>query len=429
MINKIKNNAFARNSMILFAGTMLGSVLNYLFHLIIGRMVSVEIYGEVQSLTSLINIISVPAMTITMIATKYSAMYKATGDKVGGRKVIEYLNKKVTKFGLPVFVLAVIATPFVGKFLNIDEKLPIIILWVFMFFSFYASILNGSLAGWQKFKQVGWLGMLSAGVKLVFGIVLVKLSFGVSGVMGSFLVGAIAAYIASLVVLKFIIKAKNGKDGRIETIDFKSIKSYVMPALVGNLSINILGNIDMVMAKHNLDSVLAGQYGALTIVSKIIFFATGVIATVLFAMSAEDSQKKSNSIRIFVNASYLMIAVAVISIGAYFVMPDFILGMLFGDKYTDVSHYLGWFAILVTLFSFVNLIFQYLLSIQKTKVVYSFLVIAVICTGGILFFGKSFYAILIIASISQVSAIVVGLYFLFKKEHDSSLKTNSNQIS
>ncbi|MFC1608866.1 oligosaccharide flippase family protein [Patescibacteria group bacterium] len=424
MLDKVKNSAFARNSLILFIGTMLGSVLNYLFHLIIGRMVSVEVYGEMQSLTSLINIISVPAMTITMIATKYSAMHKASDNKVGGRKIIEYLNRKVTKFGMPVFVLAVILTPVVGDFLNIESRIPILILWVFMFFSFYASILNGSLAGWQKFKQVGWMGILSAAFKLVAGIVLVKLTFGVSGIMGSFLIGAMAAYVASLVVLRFVIKAKDGESREMELIDFSSIKSYVMPALIGNLAINILGNIDMVMAKHNLDSVLAGQYGALTIVSKIIFFATGVIATVLFAMSAEDSQKKNGSMRIFVNASILMSLVCIVSVIAYFVMPNFILGMLFGDKYTDVSHYLGWFAILVTLFSFVNLIFQYLLSVQKTKVVYSFLVIGVICALGILFFGTSFYAILMIASVSQAAAILAGLYFLFRKEQDSSLRTN-----
>lgn len=425
MLNKIKNSAFAKNSLILFVGTMLGSVLNYLFHLIIGRMVSVEVYGEVQSLTSLINIISVPAMTITMIATKYSAMHKASDDKVGGRKVIEYLNKKVTRFGMPVFVLALILTPVVGDFLNISERLPIIVLWIFMFLSFYAAILNGSLAGWQKFKQVGWMGILSAAFKLVFGIILVKLTFGVSGVMGSFLIGALAAYIASLFVLRFIIKAKNGESGKVEEIDFSSIKSYVMPALIGNLAINILGNVDMVLAKHNLDSVLAGQYGALTIVSKIIFFATGVIATVLFAMSAEDSQKKSGSIRIFINASILMSLVCAVSVMAYFLMPNFILGMLFDDKYTDVSHYLGWFAILVTLFSFVNLIFQYLLSIHRTRVVYSFLVIGIICALGILFFGSDFYDILIIASVSQISAILAGLYFLIK-EQDSSSVTSSN---
>jgi O-antigen/teichoic acid export membrane protein len=208
------------------------------------------------------------------------------------------------------------------------------------------------------------------------------------------------------------------KGEKMEKIDFSSIKRYVMPALFGNLAINILGNVDMVMAKHNLDSVAAGQYGALTIVSKIIFFATGVIATVLFAMSAEDSHKKKKSIRIFYNAMFLMLVVCAISIGAYFLMPEFILSLLFGDKYSDVSHYLGWFAVLVTLFSLVNLIFQYLLSIHKTKVVYEFLVISILLAFSVLFFGNNFYDILLIAATSQVIAILAGLRHLFGKSVD-----------
>lgn len=416
MINKIKNNAFAKNSLILFVGTMLASVLNYAFHLIVGRMVDVEVYGEVQSLTSLINIISVPAMTITMIATKYSAGFKADNDAFGCKKVMEYMSRKVTKFGLPVLIVAFAITPFLSDFLNIRGNFPLILIWLLMLSSFYLAINNGVLAGWQKFDSVSWVGFLGAFLKLFAGILLVKIGFGLNGVIGSFVIGMLASYVASIIMLRFIVSAKiDHEKGVFEEMDFGSIKQYAMPAFFGNLAINILGNIDMVMAKHNLDSIEAGQYGALTIVSKIIFFATGVIATVLFSMSAEDSHKKNDSMKIFANAAYLMMFVSLVSIAVYFVIPNFILGMLFGDKYSDVSHYLGWFAILVTLFSFVNLIFQYLLSIHKTKVVYEFLVVSVFLSVAVLFFGKDFYDILLIASVSQIIAIFVGFRYLFEK--------------
>jgi len=420
MIKKIRNSAFAKNSLVLFVGTMLASVLNYVFHLLVGRMVDVEVYGEVQSLTSLINIISVPAMTITMIATKYSAGFRADNDVLGCKKVMEYMSRKITKFGLPVFIVAMILTPFVSEFLNIESNLPLMIIWFLMLSSFYLAINNGVLGGWQKFESVSRVGVLGAVMKLFFGILLVKIGFGVNGVIGGFAIGAIASYAASIVMLRFIVSAKDDTENEeSQKVDFGSIKQYALPAFVGNLAINILGNIDMVMAKHNLESVEAGQYGALTIVSKIIFFATGVIATVLFSMSAEDSHKKNSSMRILANAAGLMLFVCVASIGAYFLLPDFILGMLFGDKYSDVSHYLGWFAILVTLFSFVNLVFQYLLSIHKTRVVYSFFAIAVVSAISIMFFGYNFYDILLIASISQILAILIGLRSLFQKEHDS----------
>jgi len=186
------------------------------------------------------------------------------------------------------------------------------------------------------------------------------------------------------------------------------------------LAINILSNADMVIAKHNLDEISAGQYGALTIVSKIIFFATGVIASVLFSMSAESDHKKGNPMTIFRNASYLMLFVSICATIIYFIFPNMVLGILFGKKYLSVSHYLGWFAIMVSLFSFTNLIFQYLLSIHKTKIVYSLLTISIIASGLILFLGKSFSAILIIGSIAQLLAIIFGFYFILRGRENSA---------
>jgi len=415
---------FARNSLILFAGTMLGNVLNYIFHLAIGRMVSVEIYGEMQSLTSLINIVSVPAMTITMIATKYAASFKAENNRAGSRIIWKYLRKKIAQYVVPIFVIVILATPFISNFLNIDSNLPLILIWTLMFVSFFASVNMGILSGWQKFKDASLIGIFGAAIKLIFGILLVKISFGLNGIVGSFMLGGIASYLASVIALRFIIKekitAKKEEEIIEKAIDFDSMRKYVLPVFVGSLAINILSNVDMVLAKHNLGAIEAGQYGALTIVSKIIFFATGIIATVLFAMSAEDNHKKNNSWKIFKNASYLMLLVSTGAVAVYFIMPKLILSLLFGNKYAEVAPYLGWFAIIVVLFSFANLIFQYLLSIHKTKISYGLLIISIVAGAFILFFVKSFYAIILITTLAQIASIVMGVYFLLENHNSKS---------
>lgn len=422
MLQKIRNNAFVKNSSILFAGTMLGSVLNYIFHLVIGRLVSIEIYGEIESITSLINIISVPAMTLMMITMKYSAGTKAEDDKEGCYKIIKYLSKKVLFYGLPIFVFTLVVTPIISDFLKIESSIPFIMVWLFMFLSFFYSINQGALQGWQKFMAVSWVGVWGAFIKLVIGVGLVWAGFGLNGAIGGFALGAVASYIASVITLKFIIKKEHCKFTSVDRVTFQSIKKYVLPVFIGNLAINILGNADMVLAKHNLDSLAAGQYGALTIVSKIIFFATGVIATVLFSMSAENSHKKNNTIIIFRNAAYFMLFVSISAVIIYFAFPNLVFGMLFGSKYFAVSSYLGWFAVMVTLFSFVNLIFQYLLSIHETKVVYSLLAISIIASTAILFLGKSISDILWIVTIAQAISIMAGLFYLFNKKKEEVSK-------
>lgn len=409
------------NSLILFSGTMFASFLNYLFHLFIGRMVSVEIYGEIESLVSLINIISVPAMTLTMVATKYAACSKADRNAGESKEIMKYLNKKIFKYGAPLFLSALIATPYLSDFMKIESDLPVIFIWVLMFLSFFGSVNNGILTGWQKFKDVSWAGIWGAVVKLVGGIVLIKVGFALNGAIGSFLLGGIASYIASIVMLKFIIRAEDKKDGDLaKKFDTSELKQYVLPAFAATLAIAILGNVDMVLAKHNLDAVTAGQFGALTIVSKIIFFATGVIGTVLFSMSAEDSHKKNNPLLIFRNAAYLMFFVAASASIIYFVFPETVLSVLFGNKYADVAGYLGWFAILVTLYSFVNLIMQYLMSIHQSKSAYAMLALAIMAALLVMFLGVNISVILGIMVAAQTAAILAGSFYIFKSTRENA---------
>ncbi len=417
MFKKIKNNVFLRNSVILFVGGMIANALNYVFHLAVGRMVSVEIYGEVESLISFVSIISVPAMALTMLATKYAACSKAENDKKSSRDLLAYLNKKVSLYFFPIFLLALIATPFLKMFLKLDSNIPLILMWISMFVSFYFSITGGILSGWQKFKEASFAGAYGAAAKLIAGIILVKLGFALNGVIGSFLLGGLVSYAASIFALRFIFKktADEKETGQKENIiDFVSLKGYVLPVFSGNLAIAIFGNVDMVIAKHNFDAVTAGQYGALAIVSKIIFCATGVIATALFSMSAENEHKKNDSIVIFRNAVLMVLAVSLASVVIYFFFPELILGLLFGNKYNEVSGLLGWFAILAAIFSLTNLILQYLLSIHKTKIVYSLCFIAFLMPLTMLFLGGSISAILLISALFQIAAIAVGLVYLLK---------------
>ncbi|MCX6761326.1 MAG: oligosaccharide flippase family protein [Candidatus Moranbacteria bacterium] len=431
MLKKIRNNAFAWNSFVLFSGSMVNNVLNYIFHLVVGRMVSVAVYGETESLISLMTIISVPAATLIMVMTKYAAECKAQDNKKRSYELLSYFNKKITQYGTPVFLLTILLTPFISKFLNIESNIPLVIVWVSMLLSLYSSGAQGMLSGWQKFKESSWAAIAGGALKLVSALVFIAVGLKVNGLMLSFFLSAVGTYVIALICLKFIIVTGKNDTHEIAKLNFGSVKSTVATFFMGNLAITALGNLDMVLAKHNLSDIEAGQYGALTIVSKIIFFATGVIAGVLFSMSAEHNHKKeSNSRKLFLQAFSLMIMVSVISVAVYFLAPRLILSLLFGAKYNAVSGYLGWFAILVVLFSLVNLTLQYLLSLHRVKVVYGLLSVAVIAAFAILFLGHTISAILSIGIIAQFVALISTLPFIFNSFNSasSSLKLHNDEL-
>src|SRR3989344_726034 len=190
----VKSNTFLRNSIVLFIGTMIANVLNYAFHLIIGRMVTPEEYGEIESLISLLAIISVPAATLTLVATKYAANMKAIQSKAGVRALSLYLNRKIILYGTPLFLLALFLVPLVKDFLNIEASLPLILLFWVMFLSFLSAVTAGILTGWQRFLDLNISSVLSTILKLVVAFLFVWWGFGGSGGGGRYAISILLGY-------------------------------------------------------------------------------------------------------------------------------------------------------------------------------------------------------------------------------------------
>ncbi|HWQ60584.1 MAG TPA: oligosaccharide flippase family protein [Candidatus Fimivivens sp.] len=405
---------FAKNSAILFSGNLLVNVMNYVYHLVIGRQVSVSVYGEAESLISLITIVSVPAATLTMVAAKYAAACKADGNTAGSHEILSYLNRKVLKYGLPIFIMTVLLTPMIGSYLNVSNRFALVLIWISMYVSFFGAVNGGLLSGWQKFAESSIASVLSSVVKLVSGVALVAAGLALGGIVGSLLFSSVAGYALTSWYLRSTVARKSAvHDERFrKAVDFASLRRYVMPAFFGNLAITVLGNADMILAKHNLTEFAAGQYGALTVVSKVIYFGTGVIAGVLFSMSAEKNHKGESSRHILGIGLATVAAASLVATLLYFLFPTTILGILFGNKYADAAPYLGWFAVVVSLYSLSNVIFQYLLSLHRTRVAYAFLAVTVVSIAAFELYGKSISSMLAINIAAQAAAIIVGALFL-----------------
>lgn len=412
-----------RNSIVLFSGSMVMNVLNYVFHSIMGRMVDAETYGSIQSLIALLVIVSVPASTLGMVATKYGAIAKARGDYLLGRHLFVYLNKRIIKYGGPLLLVGLLATPFIQSFLKIDDLFAVAFLWVLAVLTFLTSVSVGVLSGWQRFGLVNITNVIGSGAKLLFGVALAWFGFGLNGIMFSLVLAGMIGYFVSVRGLRFLAQGQREDVERNEVeekepFDFSSIRGYAMTAFIGTLALVILGNIDIVLAKHSLTPELAGSYGALAIVAKVIFFATGVMASVLFAMSAESVEKNDEASQKFSVFWMALSLTSLASVGAtavYFLVPNFVLAVFFGDKYLAVAPLLGWFGLAAGLYALVNLILQQLLSTHVTLAVWWLLGIAIIEVPLLFFLGTSLVSLITIVIGVQAFALISGLVFIGKK--------------
>ena len=105
------NIGFITSSSIIFAGAFVVNVLNYVFTLVMSRMVGVAAFGEVTALFSLLLIVSVPAAALSMLMTREAAAQNMSGPGAV-RELFGRLQKNVLMVSGGFWVLFLASVPF-----------------------------------------------------------------------------------------------------------------------------------------------------------------------------------------------------------------------------------------------------------------------------------------------------------------------------
>lgn len=149
----------------------------------------------------------------------------------------------------------------------------------------------------------------------------------------------------------------------------KKVYSYAIPVFLSNIGITALISLDIILVKHYFSPVIAGQYAALSLMGRAIFYFVSPISAVLFPIIAQKKEKKEKL------TGTLLLSIALISIPAiflsafYFIFPGLVLRVFFpGAAYMEISSLLGPFSIFVTFYTLSFLLNNFYLSLGKTRV-------------------------------------------------------------
>jgi O-antigen/teichoic acid export membrane protein len=360
----IKNKKFLKDNFVLFSGIFILNVFGFLFQFYAGRKLGPGDYGVFGSLLSLIYIIAMPLNSIQTVITKYVSTFKAK-EEIG--KISYLLSRSLRKMsfiGVGILIVFLLLTPLIARFLKIDNLTPIYILGGFLLLSLVLPIVRGVLQGLQKFTLLG-ISFITEGVfKLGAGVLLVFLGFGVSGAIGGFTLSYVFAFVLTL----FFLARYFGFDK--EKFDTGEIYKYSFPVFMMLVSLTGIYTIDLLLVKHFFDSVDAGHYAALSLLGKIIFFGTWSVSMVMFSKVAEDFAAGKNTKKTLYKSLFL---VGLFGFGVtvfYFLFPEFVINILFGNEYFAIKPLLGFFAIFMTLFSLVYIIAFYHASVKRVRFIY-----------------------------------------------------------
>lgn len=408
---KLKSNKLIKNSAIFFVGSMTVSVGNYIYHLIIGRILGPTDYGVLASLISISIILGVPTATIMLVAAKLASNAKVKKNYKQLHYLVKYLLRKLTLAGMVFLAIYCLLSPFLAKFLKIPSVPLVITLGIAMFFAFLLPVTQGTLQGLQKFKALTWNTISTPIVKTGLGVALVLLGFKVYGALGGIVMANIVVFALSFIPLRFLWRYPPQN-----RLYMRKVLLYSLPVLVSLFSFTLLYNIDVILVKHFFDAQNAGLYSGLSKIGQIIFFGTGAIAAVMFPMVAEKFKKGEPHTSLLRQSLLIVGGLAGIGTLLFFLFPRLVITLLFGSAFMSVAPCVGWFALAMALFSLCNVLMNYFLSIHKFKFIYFMTLITILQIVLISIFHHSITQVVWDINLS-IAFLFMGLVFFYFVEN------------
>lgn len=360
-MRKLINHPLLKHSAVVFAGSMGANVAGWLYHLFVGRILGTEGYGELAALLSLFYILNVPSSIIQTILVKFFSVLKAKDEQGQARFMIRVATIKILLLEGIGMVFILFFSQAVATFLHIQSSWYIIWLY-FIFATFMVGIVNGSaIQGYQLFTASSVLVTLGMTLRLVFGAVFAH--FGVGWTLVSNIISNSISFVFSFIPLRFFRRIQE----KPLTINRKEVLDFSVPAFITMLGVTLLFSQDVLLVKHYFTGHEAGIYASLSVLGKVLFYATGAVSFVLFPVLSERKASGKGHSRLVYPALFIIGIVCVVLTTLYYTVPQLIL-LVFGKAFYGAAPYLGPFAVFMTFFSLSSILIQTLLALDKIKV-------------------------------------------------------------
>jgi len=404
-------NPLARGSAIVFVGSIVANIGAYAYHLIIGRILGPTGYGELSSLISLLYIVSVPNTVVQTILVKYFSSTKANNEIGQAKDIVIRSMKWISLSVLIGLIITLISAPYIQSFLNLRETSWVLGIYCIFVSSLYSIVSSSVLQGYQKFLWLSVMSAIAIVVKIVLSIPLA--AWGVGWTILATIISSLIIISIFFYAIKFVLSAKRKRFPMTK----KDILKYGAPTFMTLLGITSMYSTDIMLVKHYFPAHEAGVYAALSVLGKVIFFASSAVSSVIFPVLSERKSKKENTdTMVWLGAAIVgSISLAITTI--YFLFPSMVLHILFGPAYDDAVPYLGLFGIFLSFFSLTNIFTLILLALDKMNVWIIIAIGAITQIGCIMLFHNSIMDIVTInITVTAILSLSVIGYYLKTKE-------------
>jgi O-antigen/teichoic acid export membrane protein len=318
---------FARNGALVFGAILFGNAFNYAYLLLLGRVLSVLDYGIAMSLISAVLLVNGAGSTVQTVTAKLAADLRAAGDL----HALASFTRAISRLSLFVAAgLTVIVFAFQGVIADYLHLSPVLVViaGTAAALGFTTLFQRGCFQGTGAFVAFA----LALSVDAIRPVIVVPATrlFGVTGGVVTMLIAVALAVVYGAVSLSRQFPSVSATPW---PLDLRRMIKTAGAAGTASFGVTGLMFYDVVLARHFLNPVEAGLYGAAALIGRVIFVLISFLPTILIPHIAVRS-RRGESLGPVLVASAAASALVIVPIGAFSaIAPQLVIRMLAGSHF------------------------------------------------------------------------------------------------
>jgi O-antigen/teichoic acid export membrane protein len=406
---KNERRQFITHNALAASGTWIAGILGLLLQALVSHHFKPVVYGEVFAVFSFFTVLTQPAAGFSRLVAWTTSRELATkqGTDLESAAMLRMTVIRLTLLGTALgLVFAVGAWP-LASYLKVQPEF-VLLGTLGVPFMFATSPMLASLQGEQRW--VPW-SLLSIGIALsrvVFVLIFVLVfgkTFGAAGVLLGISVAAAVLYFTALVMVW-----PRMRRGRAPS-SWQAVWRFLVVSVGSTLTVSVLMGSDVILVQHFFPGKgQAGQFSAVAVTARALFFAMGSVSSVLFPkVAARHAGQRGTRSVVFVSVGIALIG-GVLGLLVFSVLSTPILGDFSGKSYvtTEASSYMGWYALGMPLLAAVVMLSNTQQSLADLNLLWVLIPGTLIKPLLIFFFHQTLLVVSLMSDLS-IGAVLVAL--------------------
>jgi O-antigen/teichoic acid export membrane protein len=326
----------------LFALDTVTNVIDYVFHVYLGRVLVAGDFAAVQALNAALLIVITTSAVMQPVLARYVAIAAAgDGDEGQGRTIFQWYFSLSTVVGLGLTGLIWLGRRPIAGWLNVPPAVVAVGAGMVLL-SLLRPVVAGVLQGQQRFVAFGVSRAVFAAGRLALAVLFIGLGGQVVAVVATMPMAALLALLVGLAFLGRGMWRRGPAVSRTLLWDGLRLSAGTFVAFAANTA---LQSNDVIWVNRAFAAEMAGAYAGAVLLRRALALLPGAVVVIFFPRVVATVAQKRLPDRLLLAAMAATLLPTLLLTGMYAAAGPWIVRLAFAGAYSQAGPWLGWLGV------------------------------------------------------------------------------------